>query len=295
MSDIQAGNYEASSGASAGGTLALPCGFKFSGTAWGLFGQLFVSYLLTAVTLGLYAPWFICRLQRWSAENISLVDSQGNKVTMRFTGTGGDLFGTFIGGIILTMITFGIYGFWFAVNMAKFFVENTEGETPDGQKVKIAFSGTGGELFGTLYVGYVLLIITAGLYTPWFLCRMIRWFYGHIEIRAGGGDPITLSFQGTGGTFFGVFIGGYILTLVTFGIYSFWFQVNIWKFQHENTVVTMPSGNRLAISFTGTGGQFAKFSIIGMILTGLTLGLYIFRFMVTQIQFQTDSIEISSA
>ncbi|HIA18166.1 MAG TPA: DUF898 family protein [Planctomycetaceae bacterium] len=141
----------------------------------------------------------------------------------------------------------------------------------------------------------MLLFVTVGLYTPWFFCRLISWFYDQIQIRAGGGDPITLSFQGTGGAFFGVFIGGYILTFVTLGIYSFWFQVNLWKFQHDNTVVTMPSGNRLAVSFTGTGGQYAGLCIIGMILTGLTLGLYMFRFMVTMIQFQTDSIEISSA
>ena len=294
MSDVQADNYAAAGGAS-GGALTVPCGFKFSGTAWGLFGQLFVSYLLTAVTFGLYFPWLICRLQRWSAENINLVDSQGNKVTMRFTGTGGELFGAFIGGMFLTVITCGLYGFWFMVNMVKFFSDHTEGETPDGKPVKVSFAGTGGGLFGTLFVGYLLLIVTAGLYGPWFMCRMIRCFYSHYQIRAGGGDPITLSFQGTGGTFFGVFIGGYILTVVTFGIYSFWFQVNVWKFQTDNTVVTMPSGNRLALSFTGTGGQYAGLCIIGIILTGLTCGLYMFRFMVTMIQFQTGNIEISSA
>ena len=289
MSDVQADNY-----AAGGGALTVPCGFKFSGTAWGLFGQLFVSYLLTAVTLGLYLPWFICRLQRWTTENVNLVDSQGNKVTMRFTGTGGELFGAFIGGMILTVITFGLYGFWFAVNMVKFVTDNTEGTTPDGKDVKVSFGGTGGGLFGTLFVGYLLTIVTAGLYMPWFFCQMIRWFYSHIQIRAGGDDPITLSFQGTGGTFFGIFIVGYILTFLTLGIYSFWLQVNIWKFQHDNTVVTLPSGNRLAVSFTGTGGEFAGLTIIGMILTFITCGLYYFRFMVTQIQFQTDNIKIGS-
>ena len=290
MSDVQAGSVAASGG----GALTVPCGFKFSGTAWGLFGQLFISYLLTFVTLGLYLPWFICRLQRWTTENINLVDSQGNKVTMRFTGTGGELFGAFIGGMILTVITFGLYGFWFAVSMIKFATDNTEGTTPDGKQVKVSFGGTGGGLFGTLFVGYVLVLVTFGLYTPWFMCKMIRWLYSHIQIRAGGDDPITLSFQGTGGEFFGVFIVGYILTVVTFSIYSFWWTVNIWKFQYENTVVTLPSGNRLAVSFTGTGGEFAGLSIVGIILMCITCGLYYFRFTVTQIQFQTDNIKIGS-
>ncbi len=295
MSDVQAGDYSESGGVSGGGALTLPCGFKFSGTAWGLFGQLFISYLLAIVTFGLYFPWFLCRLQRWSAENTNLVDSQGNKVALRFTGTGGELFGTFIGGVILTILTLGLYGFWFMVSMIKFITDNTEGTTPDGKEVKVSFGGTGGGLFGTLFVGYLLLIVTAGLYFPWFMCRMIRWFYSHIEIRAGGGDPITLSFQGKGAAFFVTYVLGYLLTGVTLGIYFFWWQVNIWKFQHDNTIVTMPSGNRLAVNFTGTGGEFAVLTIVGFILTVITCGLYYFRFMVTQIQFQTDNIKISSA
>jgi len=295
MSDVQADGFEASGEASGGGTLTVPCGFKFSGTAWDLFGQVFVSCLLMIVTLGLYSPWFFCRFQRWSAENTNLVDSQGNKVTMRFTGTGGELVGVYIVGMILTVFTLGIYGFWFMVNMVKFVTDHTEGETPDGQQVKVSFGGTGGDLFGTLFVSCLLMIVTFGFYAPWFFCRMIRWFYSHIQIRVGGGDPITLSFQGTGGEFFHVYLVGCIMTFFTLGIYQFWFQVNFWKFQHDNTVVTMPSGNRLALSFTGTGGQYAGLCIIGMILTVLTLGLYMFRFMVTMIEFQTDSIEISSA
>jgi len=127
------------------------------------------------------------------------------------------------------------------------------------------------------------------------MCRNIRWFYDHLEIDAGQGNPITLEFKGTGGEMLKMFIVSCILTICTLGIYCFWFQVKVWKFQHDNTEVVTPSGNRLAVRFTGTGDQFAGIMIIGMILNFLTLGIYQFRFMVRQIQFQTDHIEIGGA
>ena len=279
----------------AGGSFTVPCRFKFSGTAWSLFNQLVGGLIACMFTLGIYFPWLVCRMQRWTSENISLNDSQGNQVNTRFNGIGSELFATTVLGLLLTVVTLGIYGPWFVVSMIKFFVEKTEGETSDGQKVSMAFTGTGGGLFQNTFVGMILMTVTLGLYTPWFMCRNIRWFYDHLEIDAGQGNPITLEFKGTGGEMLKMFIVSCILTICTLGIYCFWFQVKVWKFQHDNTEVVTPSGNRLAVRFTGTGDQFAGIMIIGMILNCLTLGIYQFRFMVRQIQFQTDHIEIGGA
>jgi len=36
------------------------------------------------------------------------------------------------------------------------------------------FLGTGGQLLVTLLVGYLLTIITAGIYGPWFICKLYK-------------------------------------------------------------------------------------------------------------------------
>jgi uncharacterized membrane protein YjgN (DUF898 family) len=41
-------------------------------------------------------------------------------------------------------------------------------------------------------------------------------------------------FHGTGGEFFVTFLVGYLLTLITIGIYMPWFIVKLWKFQFNN-------------------------------------------------------------
>ena len=97
-----------------------PCRFKFSGTGGELFGKLFVGMILLIITFGLYTPWFICKLISWANENTVLEDDFGNTVQLKFTGTGGTLFGIYIGGVLLSMLTLGIYQFWFRVNMMKF-------------------------------------------------------------------------------------------------------------------------------------------------------------------------------
>jgi uncharacterized membrane protein YjgN (DUF898 family) len=281
--------------AASGGSIGTPCSFKFTGTGGELFSELIVGYLLTVVTLGIYLPSFLCKMQRWSTGNTTLVDRDGNTVKLEFHGTGGDLFGTLILGGLLTVITFGIYSFWFWVNLTKFFMDNTTGELPDGTEVKMSFQGSGGELFGKCIVAALLCVVTFGIYSPWFVCEIYRYFYGNTRIAAGGSKPIKLAFQGTGGDLFNMFIGGYLLSGITCGIYSFWFQVNIIKFILGNTEVTTPSGNKLKVDFTGTGGEFAVINIVGILLSMVTFGIYYFWFLTNLVKFQTENVKINSA
>ena len=95
-------------------------------------------------------------------------------VRPNFQGTGGELFVTFLVGYLLTMITFGIYMPWFICKLANFLMANTTlGPTKRGE-LRLEFSGTGGELFVTFLVGYLLTMITFGIYAPWFVSKLIK-------------------------------------------------------------------------------------------------------------------------
>nr|WP_275943106.1 DUF898 family protein [Pseudenhygromyxa sp. WMMC2535] len=48
------------------------------------------------------------------------------------------------------------------------------------------FSGQGGELFVIVLVGYLLSIITLGIYVFWFIPKLLQWGLSNLEIFAEG-------------------------------------------------------------------------------------------------------------
>ena len=90
-----------------------------------------------------------------------------------FVGGGGDLFVTFLVGYLLTIVTLGIYGAWFQVNLFKFFTSNTRAEVY-GQVHAGDFSGTGGEYFVKILIGVLLTMFTFGIYGAWFMVDLMR-------------------------------------------------------------------------------------------------------------------------
>ncbi len=93
---------------------------KFTGGLLGLIGISLLQGLLISITLGFGAPWAICMKEKWVAEH-TIID--GKRLT--FDGTGGQLFGNYIKWFLLTLITFGIYGFWLSIKMKKWIVKHT--------------------------------------------------------------------------------------------------------------------------------------------------------------------------
>ena len=93
---------------------------KFTGGLLGLIGISLLQGLLISITLGFGAPWAICMKEKWVAEH-TIID--GKRLT--FDGTGGQLFGNYIKWFLLTLITFGIYGFWLSIKMKQWIVKHT--------------------------------------------------------------------------------------------------------------------------------------------------------------------------
>ena len=148
------------------------------------------------MTLGIYFPWFVCKIIGFFCNNTTISVDGSQTAKLRFTGTGGELFGTFIVGFILTIITFGIYRSWYKVKKLKFLYGNTEVLTQSGSRFRINFNGTGGELFVINVLGIILSIITCGIYSFWLIVNLIRFRTDHLEVvessslssSANGGD-----------------------------------------------------------------------------------------------------------
>lgn len=94
---------------------------RFEGNILGFIGVNVLAALITFFTLGIATPWAMCIKYKWEIDNTVL---DGKR--LQFVGRGSNLFMQYIKWWILTIITFGIYGFWLYINLVKWRVANTE-------------------------------------------------------------------------------------------------------------------------------------------------------------------------
>jgi len=226
----------------------------FSGTGGELLGQLFVGYLLTLITFGIYGPWFMCKFANFIAERVTFGPTAKGTVRFRFEGQGGELFVTFLVGYLLTMVTFGIYSPWFICKLNKWFASNTK-ITKNGQQVgDMDFVGQGGDLLVTFIVGYLLTLVTFGIYMAWFQVKLMSFNAESTKITVEG-QRMGMRFTGEGGELFVIMLVGYLLSLITLGIYMFWMMAKLLKWQLSNTVVFPEGGGGQMSMGAPMGGQ----------------------------------------
>ena len=262
--------------------------FKFTGTGGQLFAKLFVGMILTMITFGIYSPWFVVGMMKYFFSKSQFGPTAKGDLKLEFSGQGGKFFVIGLVGYLLTLITLGIYGPWFMVKLIRFYAENSVAKADDGTRYQLRFDASGGDLFVTFLVGYLLTMITFGIYGPWFMCKLQDLFYSNTSILSGGQKVGGLNFSGTGGDLFVTFIVGYLLSMITLGIYGPWFQVKIMKFYAQHTVVTV-NGVKYGSDFTGTGGELFVKMLLGSLLTLLTLGIYAFWFAVDITKWKMDN------
>lgn len=259
----------------------------FTGTGGGLFVQVLIGALLTLLTLGIYMPWFVAGLIRWFYENTTLQTPRGN-VRLSFSGTGGQFFLTLLMAYVLLPLTLGLVTPWIVARLLRIMLDHTNGTAEDGTPYRLKYLGTGGGLFGPIVGGMLLTMITFGIYGAWFLVGLTRRICADVRIAENDEEAATFQFTGTGGSFFGVIFVGYLLTMITFGIYSFWMQVNVWRYQSQHTQINVTGGGTWRMDFDGKGGEYFVTFLVGYLLTAITLGIYLPWFMCKLAKFQID-------
>jgi uncharacterized membrane protein YjgN (DUF898 family) len=265
---------------------------NFQGSGGELLVTVLVGGLLCMITAYIYMPWFMCKLGRYVANNTTLGPTRRGELRMEFTGTGGELFVTGLVGMLLTTLTAGIYAPWFMCKLGKFAADNVQAVAPDGTRYRVSFDGTGGSLFVTYLVGFLLTYITLGIYAPWFLCKMFKWVFSNTRLLENEQPVGSFDFEGTGGEFFVTYLVGFLLTMITLGIYAPWFQVKLTKFVAENTRATY-QGRVFQGAFHGTGGELFVIMLLHGFLTQITFGIYMPWFLVKQWEFDINNREFN--
>jgi uncharacterized membrane protein YjgN (DUF898 family) len=156
---------------------------RFTGEGGDLFGTWLVNALLSGITFYIYLPWAMCNLRKWFYQRTQIIENGQPVGQLDFVGEGASLFGTFIVGMLLTGVTLGIYAFWHAVNLKKFFNQNTR-VIIHGRAYALDFSGTGGELFVIKLVNGILTTLTLGIYFFWAKVKELRWEYQNTLVKS---------------------------------------------------------------------------------------------------------------
>jgi uncharacterized membrane protein YjgN (DUF898 family) len=166
-----------------------------------------------------------------------------------FHGTGGSLFGIHLVNIALSIVTLGIYRFWAAVRVRRYIMSQTEFEGD-----RFAYHGTGKELwqgFTRVFAIFWLPLVLVNLVATYFLGEL------------------------------GTLVVG-IFTTIAFLILTPAAIVGARRYRLSRT-----SWRSIRFSFRGDTKEFVLLFLKGVLLSVLTLGIYIPVFMVKQYRFMT--------
>ncbi len=236
--------------------------------------------------------WCIIFLGRGAAQDSSVMATDLDTPTqtldaaihstyrIHFHGRGGSLFGIQIVNLFLSLITLGIYSFWGRVKVRRYLASQSEFAGD-----RFAYHGTGQELmigwtkamvlFGMplfilavlqVIVGIesdlfdalqILIYIVVGIFIPIAMVNARRYRLSRLSWRG-----VRFSFRGGVRDFMGIYIKGWLLTVVSLGFYYPFWQNRRQTFMVGNSFF----GNR-QFAFDGRGRDLFLPFVLYMILT----------------------------
>lgn len=222
--------------------------------------------------------------------------------SLAFHGKGSDYFKIIIVNYILTIISFGLYYPWAKAKSLKYLYNQTSLENS-----RFVFSGTGKEMFK----GFIKALLVFVLLYAILIVSIVhqRPFIGMILVYLGlfllipfaihGSYKYRMSRSSWRGIRFGyrgdlkelikMMFKGYIFSIFTFGIYGFWFSVDLRKY----ILGHIRFGN-MKLNWNGEAWDLIKIYIKGYLLSSITLGIYLFWFQKNLMNFYINHLEIKN-
>ncbi len=211
--------------------------------------------------------------------------NQTQNYRLEFFGNGSDYFAIIIVNWLLTLITLGLYYPWARAKKLSYIYGQTS--LNDG---RFHFAGTGKEMFRgfvkiilfyiAILVAYMLLItmgnspVIAILFLYLAIFAIIPFaIHGSFRYRMSRSSyqGIRFGYRGNRNELVKNFYKWVFFTIITFGIYGSWMQMNIRKYTHSN----IRYGN-IEFSNNSNGGEYFILNLKGYFLSIITLGIYAF-------------------
>lgn len=196
----------------------------FDGKVLEYIGWKLLSYLIAFASFGIAYPWGKCLVYKYQFSHTIY-----NGKRLKFEGSGKDLFINSLKWYLLTIVTFGIYGWWVPAKKTNWVVSNLHFEDEEFIEGESFFEEKGIKLFWLNVLLNFLNIISVGLLIPFTICIRLRYINRYTII-----NNRKLIFTGAGINLLGRYILWFFLTIITFGIYGFWVPINMLKWQTEN-------------------------------------------------------------
>ena len=205
---------------------------------------------------------------------------------LSFHGDGTSLFLLILKNLFLTVITLGVYAAWARAERRKYMWSSTE---ISGQR--LVFTGTGLELFKgylkvlAVYLVFLVLPIAANYLVPGsrpvvqgvltlallaLIPFAIYWSRAYLLSRTKW-RGIQFGLEPGAGPYAKTFIGGYLLTILTLGIYG-----PVWVNRLRAILLNNTRFGTERFSFDGSNREAFRIGFTGFLLSVLTLGVYYF-------------------
>jgi uncharacterized membrane protein YjgN (DUF898 family) len=124
----------------------------------------------------------------------------------------------FVVDFLLTLVTFGIYGSWMAINIRTYLIGHLRFGSGE-----FKYEGNGSDYFFLNLKGNILSVLTLGIYSFWWQADVYRYFVDHLSLHHEG-KSYRMRSTATGGDFAGLLIVNVLLFIFTIGIASAWIQ-----------------------------------------------------------------------
>ena len=164
----------------------------------------------------------------------------------------GELVSSLVSLIVLVMIPFLLVGAWrYRLSRSAW------------RNIRFSFRGKGMDAFFLYFIGGISMILTLGLYWPYFKMKREKFWRGNSWF----GD-LSFGFSGAGKDYFMKFLMAVVLTPLTLGFYLFWFIADLKRYLWSHTHI-----GGATFHFPITGKDYMKLKMTNYILTIFTLGV----------------------
>jgi len=254
--------------------------FSYQGEGGAFFLLLLKNILLTVITLGIYAAWAKTERRKYIWSNVEI---HGQR--LKYTGTGKEVFiaylklagfyAVFIGGPFLVgkaisketaMLVQGLFvlGLMALIPFAMYWARAYVLSRTQWRGIRFGLvEGGAGQYAKTFIGGYLLTLLTLGIYGPFWINNLRRIMTHSTRL---GSEPF--QYDGVGKDVFWIVFRGVLLSIVTLGIYSFWMQAELQRYFMSHTAFSGARGRSEM-----TGGFLLKIIALNLIGTTLTLGM----------------------
>lgn len=160
-----------------------------------------------------------------------LAKTSWRSIHFGYRGNITELIKLYFKGLGLSIITLGIYSFWFEMKLRSYMFKHIR-----FGNVTLGFNGKGVDYFLLNLKGILLTMITLGIYSFWYAAELFRFYYKNM-VAEHNGQVYKFESTATAGKVFKLQIINMLIIVFTLGLGFAWAKVRMMRFLADNIIV----------------------------------------------------------